>query len=229
MDRDDREPNREPWMKRNAAPHKEPTPKAFWFDARFGIGVALVLASVAGVVGLVSTADSTVEVWAARSPLSPGDTVHSEDLVLRSVRLGEAGDLYLAGDRFAEDGLVVTRAVAAGELLPASAVGASEGIRIASVVVMVQGQLPRSVDAGSVVDLWSARELDNGSFGPPAVLVGSATVVRVVESEGFIVDGAAVGVEVLVPKSKIALVLEAIANDDALSLVPVSLPVGADR
>ncbi len=214
-------------MKRkSAAGQNERVPRSFWFDPRFGIGLALVVASVAGVVGLVSTADRTVDVWAARSPLSPGDTVHSDDLVLRSVRLGETGSLYLASERLTSDGLVITRAVAAGELLPESAVGASDGIHTASVVVTVQGQLPQSVAAGSVVDLWSARETENGVFGPPAVLVGSATVVRVLESDGFIVDGGAIGVEVLVPRSKIALVLEAIANSDALSLVPASLPVG---
>ena len=213
-------------MKRIRPEAQERPPRSFWFDPRFGIGIALVVASVLGVVWLVTTADRTVAVWAARSALSPGDTVDSDDLVLRDVRLGEAGDLYLAGDRLPGGGLVVTRSVAAGELVPASAVGARDGVRVASVVVAVQGQLPQAVAAASVVDLWSAAETENGGYGPPAVLVASATVVRVLESEGLIVDGTAVGVELLVPRSKIAIVLEAIANADAISLVPVSLPVG---
>ncbi|HEV7811530.1 MAG TPA: hypothetical protein VGO99_01110 [Leifsonia sp.] len=211
---------------RSAAAKQERTPRGFWFDPRFGIGLALVLASIIGVVWLVSAADRTVQVWAAREALSPGDTVRGEDLVLRNVRLGEAGRLYLGSEQLTSSGLMVTRAVAAGELLPTSAVGARDGARVASVVVMVSGQLPQSVAAGSVVDLWSAREVETGVFGPPSVLVSSATVVRVVESEGFIVDGAGVGVEVLVPRSRIALMLEAIANADALSLVPASLPLG---
>ncbi|GAB3133589.1 hypothetical protein [Marisediminicola antarctica] len=214
-------------MKRSspAAP-PERAPRSFWFDPRFGIGLVLVVASVAGVVWLVSAADRTVDVWAARSALSPGDSVTGDDLVLRSVRLGDAADLYLGTGLLGDSGLVVTRAVAAGELVPASAVGAPEGVQLASVVVTVRGELPRSVESGSVVDLWSAQQTDDRGFGPPAVLVGSATVVRVLEADGLIVGSAAVAVEMLVPRSKIAAVLEAIANSDAMSLVPVSLPVG---
>ena len=214
-------------MRRSSpAASRERAPRSFWFDPRFGIGLALVAASVAGVVWLVSAADRTDEVWAARSALSPGDTVTGDDLVLRSVRLGAAVDLYLGTGVLGDSGLVVTRAVAAGELVPASAVGAPEGVQLAAVVVTVRADLPQSVGSGSVVDLWSARQTDERGFGPPAVLVGSATVVRVLEADGIIVGSAAVAVEMLVPRSKVAAVLGAIANADAMSLVPVSLPVG---
>ena len=214
-------------MRRNAeAAGSERAPRRFWFDARFGIGIGLVIASVLGTVALVTTADRTAAVWAARSALTPGDTVDSDDLILRDVRLAEAGDLYLPADALPSRGVVVTRAVAAGELVPASAVGSPDGLRVASVVVAAQGQLPRGVSAGAVVDLWSAEQLATDSFGAPSVLVSSATVVQLVENEGLIVDGSAVGVELLVPRSKIAAVLASIANDDAMSLVPVSMPVG---
>jgi len=214
-------------MKRTTtAAATERPPRSFWFDPRFGIGIALVVASAVGVFWLVSAADRTVEVWAARSALSPGDTVTRDDLVPRNVRLGDTASLYLAGDGSLDAGLVITRTVAAGELVPTSAVGGSDGALIASVVVAVRGDLPRSVAAGSVVDLWSARQESDREYGPPSVLVSSATVVQVLEDDGLIVDGGSVGVEVLVPRAKIALVLAAIAGDDAVSLVPVSLPAG---
>ena len=51
---------------------------------------------------------------------------------------------------------------------------------LSSVVVGVHGELPQSVAAGTVVDRRSAPETEqHGVFGPPAVLVASATVVRV--------------------------------------------------
>jgi hypothetical protein len=75
-----------------------------------------------------------------------------------------------------------------------------------------------------VVDVWAAREGDSDTFGPPSVLVPSATVVRVIEADGIIAGAAAVNVELLVPRARTARILEAIANTDALSLVPVSLP-----
>ena len=204
-------------------PRGERTPRSFWFDPRFGIGVALVIASVLGVVVLVGSTSSTTQVWAARAPLTAGETVDADDLVLRDVRLGDVGGLYLGGDSLPDAGLVLTRTVAAGELVPSSAVGTRAGARVAAVVVRSSGQLPESIGEGTVVDIWSAGETDDGLFGPPAVLVSSATVVRVVESDGLIVDGTATGVEVLVPRTKVAVVLEAIANEDSMSLVPVGV------
>ena len=157
--------------------------------------------------------------------MSAGDTVDADDLVLRDVRLGDAGDLYLAADRLPAGGVILSRTVAEGELLPESALGSRDSARMAAVVVPIRGQLAQSVGAGSVVDVWSAKETEDGLFGPPAVLVPSATVVRVLEEDGLIVDGTAGGVEVLVPRSKIASVLEGVANDDSMSLVPVTMPV----
>jgi hypothetical protein len=201
----------------------ERTPRSFWFDPRFGIGVGLVLVSILGVLWIVATADRTVSVYSAQSELSPGQRIHASDLVVESVRLGGAGDKYLTRADVPDAGLLVTRSVAAGELVPVSAVGTG-GADVASVVVSVNGQLPQSVQPGTVVDLWSAREVEQGAFGPPSVLVASATVVRLIEPDGF-VAGDARSVELLVSRSKTAGVLEAVANQDAMSLVPVALPV----
>jgi hypothetical protein len=57
------------------------------------------------------------------------------------------------------------------------------------------------------------------------VLVSSATVVRVLEPDGLVAGRDGGSVEVLIERAKIARVLEAISNEDAISLVPVSLPV----
>lgn len=204
---------------------RERTPRSFWFDPRFAIGIVLVVASVAGVLVVVSTADKTVTVLAARTVLNVGDRIAADDLVEQSVRLGVVTDRYLAGGDVPSEGLIVTRTVAEGELVPASAVGATAGERVASMVIAVSSQLPRSVGAGSVVDVWASREGDSGVFGPPSVLIPSATVVRVIETDGIIAGSGAVSVELLVPRSRTARMLEALANSDSLSLVPVNLPL----
>ena len=200
------------------------TSRSFWFDPRFAIGIALVVASVAGVLVVVASADNSATVYAARTPLSVGDRITADDLVEQSVRLGTLTDKYLDDDAIPADGLIVTRTVAQGELVPASAVGSTVGERIASVVITVNSRLPHAVDAGSVVDVWAAREGEAGTFGPPSVLVPSATVVQVIEADGIIAGATAVNVELLVPRARTARILEAIANSDALSLVPVALP-----
>ena len=199
--------------------------RRFWFDPRFAIGLLLVAASVVGVVGIVGAADSSVQVYAAREALAPGDSIRSEDLVATGVRLDGAAELYLVPGDLPDDGLVVTRTVARGELVPAAAVGASSGVRLASVVIGVGGgELAAAVGPGSTVDVWAAKQTGAGGFEPPVVVVSSANVVRLVEEEGFVVDREQVSVEVLVPRSRVARLLEAIANDDAVSIVSTSLP-----
>jgi hypothetical protein len=198
--------------------------RRFWFDPRFAIGLLLIVASVAGVVGIVGAADSSVLVYAAREPLAPGDRVDADDLIGTSVRLAGAERLYLVPDDLPDDGLVVTKAVAEGELVPASAVGSTEGERQTSIVVGVSGELAESVVAGSTVDVWSARESTGGVFEAPVVIVSGATVVRLVDQRGLVVDNDSTSIEVLVPRTDVARVLEAIANDDAIAVVPASLP-----
>lgn len=194
------------------------------FDPRLLIGLLLVAGSVGGVLAIVSAADETVEVYAAREPLAPGDRIGSDDLVSSSVRLDDAASLYLVPGDIPAAGVVVTRPVDAGELLPASAVGSVDGLRLTSVVLTVGGQLAESVQPGATVDVWAAREGEGGLFAPPTVIVPGATVMRLVEEESLVASAGTVAVELLVPKTKVARVLEAIANADAMSIVPASLP-----
>ena len=195
------------------------------FDPRLAIGLAIVAASVGGVVALVSAADRTAEVLAAREPLAPGDRVERGDLMVVDVRLGTAGGHYLAPGDVPEEGILVSRAVGKGELVPLDAVGGPEGERLARLVLDVDGTLAASVQPGALVDVWAAREEEGGRFGPPAVIASGVTVVRLVESASIVSGGETTGVEVLVPTSRIARVLEAGANSDAVSIVPAAIPV----
>jgi hypothetical protein len=120
---------------------------------------------------------------------------------------------------------VVTRTVSAGELVPVSAVGAAEGVSMTSMVIEVQGKLAATVEAGSVVDVWSGRSIGNSEFEPPTVLVSESSVVRIVEASGIISTDATRSVEILVPKAKVAAVLESLARGDALAVVPVNAPL----
>ena len=60
----------------------------------------------------------------------------------------------------------------------------------------------------------------------PTVLVSGATVVKVLDdSGGFSVASSGSSVEVLVPRSRVARLLEAIAQKAALSVVPAGIPI----
>lgn len=200
------------------------TSRAFTFDPRLLIGLLLVVASVAGVVFVVSAADRTVRVYLARDTLTVGQTITVENLAVGNVRLAGVTALYLEPGDVPAEGLVMTRSVAAGELVPGSAIGSVAGLRLTSLVVDTGGALAASIQPGSTVDVWSARAAENGNFGPPAVLVSGAIVVRLVTSSSIVGSEQVTALEVLVPKTKVARVLESIANADAISVVPESIP-----
>lgn len=219
--------------------------RALLVDPRFAIGVLLVVLSVLGVVTLVNSANASVEVLAARTTLTPGQRVHADDLVPTSVRVGRTAQLYLTAVQVPPSGVILTRAVAAGELVPRSAVGRSGGRSRTSMVVTVSGDLAQAVVPGARVDLWSSPDEnaitpsdtssnDSSSADPdaaspmrlpPSVLVSSALVVRILESKQLVAS-AGTSVELLVPKADAASVLDAIAAGATLTVLPVDLPLG---
>jgi hypothetical protein len=208
--------------------------RRFTLDVRLVLGLALVAASVVAVVVLVGAADTRVGVYAAADSLAPGDRVDADDLVERSVSLDGAEELYLVVGAIPADGFVVTQPVAAGQLVPLSAAGSVDGVRATSLVLRLAGPVSTVVETGSLVDVWGVALSDQGQTedarsGTPVVLASQATVVRVLEDETLIAGsgGAASTVEVLVPRTRVARLLQAIANGDALAVVPAGLPLGS--
>lgn len=204
------------------------------FDPRLLVGVGLVIASVAGVVAIVGAADRRVTVYAAAETIAPGDAISVGDLLARQVSLDGAAALYLTEDDLPTGGLVATAVVRRGELVPRSAVGSASGSSSTSLVLQLSGGISESVVAGAMVDIWSSAtatvdgEVGSlGAFGPPTVLSPDAIVVRVVESDGIVSAADGPSVEVLVPRFRIARLLQAIANGDALAVVPAGIPLAS--
>lgn len=203
--------------------------RRFALDVRLVIGLLLVAASVAAVTLLVGAADTRVTVYAAGEALAPGDRIDADDLVERSVALDGAEELYLRVGSVPVEGFVVAQPVAAGQLVPVSAAGSVDGQRATSLVLQLAGPVSTVVETGSLVDVWGVTLLEGGETGTPVVLASQATVVRVLEDETLIAGagGAASTVEVLVPRTRVARLLQAIARGDALAVVPSGLPLGA--
>ena len=149
-----------------------PTPPATraatpgWRDPRLWVGVLIVAVSVVAGARLLSTADDTVPVWSVATDMGAGDEVHAEDLVATRVRFADTGDLaayFTADDELPAD-LVLTRGVGAGELLPRAAVGAAGDSDTLQVPVAVDTeQVPASVRAGSVVDVYLVSSASTAS------------------------------------------------------------------
>jgi len=201
-----------------------PAPRAFWADARFLLGIALIVASVAGVWLIVAAARQSEPVFAATRTIVPGDEVTASDLRVVEVALGAMTGAY-ASPVDLEPGSVAVRTITEGELVPRSALGERSASTRTSVVIRTGTEVAASVGPGSEVEVWVAPSMEDGRHAAPRILVPAATVASV-DREGAIVSSTAVSIELVIARADVAAVLAALADDSVLSVVPAA---GASR
>lgn len=195
-------------------------------DPRLLIGLLLVTVSIGAVVGIVALADEGEEVLAAPRLLVEGERIDRDDLEPRRVVLGLESHGYVTAADIPEAGVVITRTIGAGELVPLSAVGDERGPRSTTVVVTLSTALGATVRPGDRLDLWAAPAEEAGRFGAPVVIASGTQLVRTITAEGIVSSGEAGRIELLVPRRDVARILFALANGDALAAIPASLSVG---
>lgn len=195
-----------------------------WRDTRLLVGVVLVLASIAIGARVVAAADDTVPVYAARTTLPAGTTLSGDVLSVVQVRLGASAPRYFDAGAGPPSGEVLLRPVAAGELVPRSAVGPASALRRRPVGIPLEGAVPAGLAPGGLVDVWaSARQAQAGvaSYGPPQQLASAAEVYQVITPEGALAGTSTTTVQVLLGEQELATVLDAIANGARTVVVPV--------
>ena len=163
-----------------------------WRDPRLWLGVAIVAASVLAGARLLAQADDAVAVWAARADLATGDVVDSDDLVSRRVRFADAADerRYLRADQPLPDGRYLLRSVAAGELVPAAALGEATETGLLTVPLSVPAlAVPPDVGPGSRVDVWVTEETKDGAPVSRPVLVSAVVIAAPPPAESFGIGG----------------------------------------
>jgi hypothetical protein len=132
-----------------------------WRDPRLWVGIVLVTGSVVAGARILSTADDMTSVWAASSDLAVGQTITADDLTATRVRFDDDADeqRYLGVDDELPTSLTLTRALAAGELVPAGALGEETDDDTVSVSVAVAAEhVPTDLTRGSRVDVWVIGE-----------------------------------------------------------------------
>ena len=201
-----------------------------WTDARLLIGAVLVVAAVLATYLLISAANATTRVWASAAPLVPGQVLAAEDLKVAEVNLAEVGDKYLSADAGIPDDSSVRAVVAAGELLPASALAPISELDGRIVAIDVSGSVPTVVDTGSLVDVWaqpSAKGLDDDSVDPEQI-VESAPVSNIAREVGSFGVGDGARIEVFVASAELSAVLGALDGNSILSVVGAPSAVQAE-
>lgn len=196
------------------------TRRAFWGDIRFLIGVALVILSIVGVWLIVSSARQTTPVLQADRTIAQGEALISDDFRVVEVSLGSVVDGYLAPQDL-EQGMVASRTLADGELLPVTAAADAQSSRTTSIVIESSVGIPESVVVGTAVELWFAPpRAETDEFDAPRILVADVVVASIPESDGVLAERSAM-LEIVIDRSDVADVLAAITGGAALSVVPL--------
>lgn len=183
-------------MSRN--PHPADVPAATrsttpgWRDPRLWVGVVLVTGSVVAGARIMAGADDTTAVWAASGDLVAGQTLTSDDLTATRVRFSDVadGERYLAVDERLPDELTLVRAVEAGELVPASVLGAESGEETVTVSIAVAPEhVPTDLVTGSHVDVWVVGEDRRSRRAAELVLDDIVIIDAPVVSDSFATSG----------------------------------------
>lgn len=186
-------------------------------DVRFIIGVALVLASIAGVWFVVSISKTTTQVYVANGVLLPGEQLTAANVRTIDVALGPATDTYLDAGELPE-GMAITRTLTDGELIPRAALTDQVSLEATRVVIETAGAIPAGIAKGSTVTLWVTPAVDGDEAPEPRILVADAVVVTVTVAESMV--QAKTSLELIVPQQAIAGVLAAIAGEGSFWVVP---------
>jgi hypothetical protein len=200
-------------------------PRARWLDARLLAGLLLVLVSVVVGAKVLADADERVQVWSVTRDLGADTVLSDDDVRVASVRLDQVAGRYVSAAEELE-GLVLTRPVGRGELLPVAAVQRPGGQDQRRVVIEVDRVGVAGLGKGSVVDLYAVRDAPAGEEpGPPELVLAGVTVAEDVRSGGgaFGAGGSTVGMTLLVDDGEVPRVLDAVAHG---SVYVVQVPPG---
>lgn len=197
-----------------------------WLDPRLLVGVLLVALSVVVGAKVLADADDSERVWSATRDLGADTRLTGDDVVARSVRLDSAVARYVSADEDL-DGLVLTRPVGHGELLPVAAVSRAAGAGQRRVVVEVDRIGAGGLAKGRVVDVYAVREATGDTqSAPPELVLSGVTVAEDVKGGGGSLGGGGTtaGVALLVDSDDVAGLIDAMAHGD---VYVVQVPSGA--
>lgn len=187
-----------------------------WRDGRLWLGVALIIVSMLVGSRLLSHSDERVVVWRATHDLSIGSS--PEGLEPVAVALGDVTNSYARAT--SEPVGVLVRPVAAGELLPASALGASDESSMRVVTMPVEPlHAPVGLLPGDRVDIWSTPT--ESALSGVSSLVEESAVVTAISADSMGIGGE-IGVAVSIPESRADALIAALRGG-AVDLVSVPI------
>jgi hypothetical protein len=179
-----------------------------WF-----FGVALLLAA-----GYLLVNRPLPEYLVASADLASGSRVELAQVTPTRLALESLSGRYLQPEQF-HSGLVLTRPILAGELIPASALSEVSNPAFTQLVVKPSTLPASQVRVGNRVAVWAATPRDDLTM--PRLLVGAAEVTAIIAAEGLFSD-ALPSVQLLIPRTSASVLVQALASRQEIYLLPVS-------
>ena len=203
-----------------------------WRDPRLLIGLVLLLTSVAVGARVVALADHTVPVYAARATLPTGTPLTADVLKVARVRLTGTEAGYLDAAQALPRGQVLVRPVGAGEIVPLTSIAPADRLSTRPVSIPIDGDAPAGLTAGGLVDLWASakrRDAVGGGYAEPE-RIASQVEVFIVRTPGTgLAASHTAAVEVLLADEELAPVLDALANQARVVVLPLPGSVADSR
>ncbi|MGX5716917.1 hypothetical protein [Arthrobacter sp. MAHUQ-56] len=190
-----------------------------WKDPRLMVGILLVLASVAGVVYLIGSADRTTEVYAARDGIAVGEPVTPDNVVRVRVRLGDTEQHYITASDGLPAGTVAVQRIAKDQLVPRASLGDVDQLNRKPVAIQIEQSLPSQAVPGARVDVWVAQPDAKNGYSEPKLVLPGAEIAEVATGSTALGSSKTTVLMVLVEDSQMPALLGAQANEAKISVV----------
>jgi len=190
-----------------------------WKDPRLLVGILLVLASIAGVIFLVGSADRTTEVYAAREGIAVGERLTPENVVRAKVRLGNTEQHYITVEAGLPQDVVAMQRIGKDQLVPRASLGAVDQLNRKPVALNVEQTLPSQAVAGARVDVWVAQPDAKNGFTEPKLILPGAEIAEVANGSTALGSSKTTVLMVLVEDKQMPALLGAQANEAKISVV----------
>jgi hypothetical protein len=158
------------------------------------------------------------EYLVASADLASGSRVELAQVATTRLALEGIAGRYLKPEEF-HAGLVLTRPILEGELIPASALSEVTNPAFTQLVLRPSTLPASQVRVGNRVAIWVATARDELTM--PRLLVGAAEVTAILEPEGLFSD-ALPSVQVLIPRTSVSALIQALAARQEIYLLPVN-------
>lgn len=169
------------------SPAASRAPRRSWKDPRLLVGVVIVAVCVLSGARILAGADDTVPVWSVRVDRAAGEDLGRGDLQRVDLRFAtpDLAQRYVSADDELPADAVLTREVAAGELLPRAALGSGPPEYLAELPVALPADaVPASLRSGELVDVWVTPAEDSGAPPRAVRILRQVRVVAVPRTGG---------------------------------------------